>query len=405
MNILPNNDEFPASPQSHLAHQSLQPNWAFSLFTLISVGFLIFEFFFLILYSNDFWFNCNIYWLGIPTVLIALILGHFLLIFNESTAGCQILYPLKKGAPFFVYRKWVQIDESGIIFGNRHLLWTAIDEVNLNFWGTLVIKSKSLYGPRQSNPDIVLKLPFNTGTTTSQQKFLQALQTERPEAKMNQSLRKRLQAKDIKGTVAIQLLGVIFMLVILLDVGQSTFSYLEMMKDYYLCETNARDGKQDKAETCFRLAEQIREHPFILSWVSNKLLSHGRSAAGVFEAKSNAQWYQGKNNDAIKSAKQALKYDPKSSRLHLHLARYLSATGQYQESIAQIQSAIETHTNNILPRLYMISSLVAHQDKPSAIESYDKSLDDLRNSVFGQEPLWSGQVAIVSLMICSTRMT
>jgi hypothetical protein len=359
-----------------------------SWFTLIGATFVVFEIFFLIFYGSDFWFEWTVTWLGLPLLLISFLVAHLLLTWAESPSGCRFFSPIKKGAPPVVYRKWLTTDDSGVTFGARHIMWSAVDELQLTILGTVVMRSYALCGPASPVPDVVLKFPISCCPAAFQVKFLHFVKQKQPSVQFNNRLSKRLTAKDLPGQNYVQALGVAFMFLVLLDVAQSTYHFLEMNKQFYLAQTEARDGHMDKAKEHLDNGDYIRSHGFPLSWVNTKLLGEGTAAAGVYEARSEALWRLGRKEEALSDAKKALELYPVSHKLNLRLARLLAETGKEREAQGQIRLAIDNSADMLMPRLYMISLLVDEKKRGRALSMYNLYMDDLKDLVFGDEPLW-----------------
>jgi tetratricopeptide (TPR) repeat protein len=358
-----------------------------SWYTLIGSTFLVFEIFFLIFYGSDFWFEWTVTWLGLPILFAAFAISHLLLTWMESKSGCRFFYPLKKGAPPIVYRKWLTTDDSGVTFGDRHVVWSAIDDLQLTIFGTVIMRSYALCG-KGALPDIVLKFPFASVPAAVQVEFLNRLKERQPAVAYNNRLTKRLSAKDIKGTQAVQSLGVVFMCVVLLDVAQATFHFLEMNKEFYFAQTEARDGHLEKAKQHLEAGDSIRKNGLPLSWVNSKLLAEGTVAAGVYESRSEALWRLGRKEEALADAKKALELYPVSHKLNLRVARLLAEMGKDREAKEQIRAAIDNSSDMLMPRLYMISVLMNDKKPERALAMYNVYMDDLKDLVFGEEPLW-----------------
>lgn len=373
---------FPVKPQW------LRPTPGHSWFTLIGMSFLCFEIIFLCFYGSDFWFGWNVSWLGLPIILVALGVTHLFLSWNETSGGCVFFSPIKKGSPLFVYRRWVSIDDEAMQFGNRRIKWPAIDETALTIFGNLMVRSRSLCGPVPPIADLILKFPFAVAPAQAQQEFMQTLQRKHPDVVMNARLKKRLTAKDVRGTALVQSFGSVFMLLILLDVGQATFGFLEMQKDYYLSQTEVRDGHPKEAQGLFDTAEYQRTHALPFSWVNNKLLSQGVVASGVYENRADALWRLGRKEEAIESLKKSVEFAPDHYRVHLHLARFLTESGKDKEARAAISEALKNHYDSFLPRLYMLANLIARGDTQRAMLFYDVYLQDMQDVLFGEEPMW-----------------
>ncbi len=372
-------------------------------YTVVGVGFIVFELGFLIFYSNDFWFQTNVYWLGIPAALLALCLAHFFLILLESEWGCNFFSPIWKRRPPCVYRQWVRLNESdlepGISFGERHVVWRAIDELELTIWGNLRVLSRALSGAPSTKAkksklplfqpvdgEEILKFPFGFGSVDDQKLVIQTVQHYNPAVKLNERLVKRLAQKDVKGTMYVQQLGAVFLFLVLMDVGFSMFSYLEMLKNYYLCELNgAAESREERklSPIFFAQAESIREHPLPFSWVSTKIMSEGKVASGLYQTRAEALWAMGKKEDAIESMRKSLKLSP-SFRLNLKVARMMALNGQRDKAEEQLKEAMEDHESALLPRLYMLA-LTAAPERTNLYKSY---LHDLDDDLFGADLMW-----------------
>ncbi|HEY9867975.1 MAG TPA: tetratricopeptide repeat protein, partial [Candidatus Obscuribacterales bacterium] len=295
--------------------------WGHRAFVLVGMGFVVFEIAFLTLYGSDFWFDADVSKLGIPSVLAALLVTHFLLTWMESPSGCRFFAPIWKGRPPVVYKKWISQDETGITFGVRHVIWQAIDSVTATFWGNAQVRSRAVCGPAALEADLVLKFPLGVASVAAQKAFVDRLAGEHPGVALNARLHKRVSARDLKGTALVQCLGGAFMFLVLLDVGHSTFTFLQMMKEYYLCQTSARDDDMAAAREHFAAAENILAHPPPFSWVTNKLLKEGVVGAGVQQSRSEALWRLGRRAEALEAARKAVELAPDRFRFNLRLAR------------------------------------------------------------------------------------
>lgn len=441
-------------------------------FTLAGTGFVFFEILFLVFYSDRFWFAHNLVGWGVPAALLMTGIAHFFLWAVESPAGCKYFELLWKGSPPMVYWRWITLEEpeeqsqnpqkesdgpeetankndgqsgesptdeltdktssekapeikqvpasppslptpySGepaLIFGNRRVLFSAIDEIALTFWGNLHIKSFNVYGRRERNgkpqpPQLVFKIPFTVVDQPKQKLLVDTIRKYRPDVVMNKRLNKRMENQELAAASSVQLFGAAFLFWVLLDVGHSTFAYLEMLKGYHLAQFIIRNPSEleltgktapldateaaKEAQICFDNAESLRTNPPPWSWVTNTLLSKGSVAAGAQEARSEALWFMGKKDESIKAVEEALKFSPKSFRYNLRLARLFFDLGRLPEARAQIRQAIDNHRDSLLPRLYMVALLEATKDKPKARKFYDLYAEELDYEVFGTEPHW-----------------
>lgn len=372
-------------------------------YTLVAIGFIVFELFFLTLYSNEFWFEYNVAGLGVPVALVALGLTHLFLTWVESEAGCNFFSPIWKRRPPCVYRKWVRLDpsdlEPGLSFGQRHVIWRAIDEVELTIWGNLRILSRALSGApstKTKKPGVrlfqpvdseeILKFPFGFGSAADQKLVIDTIRHYNPSIKLNARLTKRLSQVDVKGTTLVQQLGAAFLFIVLMDVGFSMFNYLEMLKNYYLCDMTATSEliqARKLAPHFFKQAEEVRENPAPFSWVSTKIMREGKVASGLYQTRAEALWALGEKDEAIKSMKKSLELSP-SFRLNLKVARMMALNGQRDKAEEQLKTAIDDHETALLPRLYMLA-LTPNSERANLYKSY---LHDLDDDLFGADLMW-----------------
>lgn len=400
------NVEDASSTNNYSTGVSLPCTLAHQGYTLVGFAFVVFECCFLILYSNEFWIGFDLSSFGALAAIMALIAAHFILSWAESPSGCNFFSPIFKRKPPMVYRRWLRLNEPGFApgfgYGERHVIWKAVDEVELTFWGNLCVMTRAICGPtnpekkaprrpfsfsRLTDAEEILKFPFSVASLAAQKSFVQTLQQNNPSVKLNSRLTKRLEAKDVPGTTYVQQLGAVFLFVVLLDVGYSMFSYLEILKNYYLTETTMQsDNIEDKknAPIFFERAEKIRLHPLPFSWVSNKIMHEGKIASGIYLDRSEALWALGRKEESIQSTRKALDLAPTSFRLNLRLARLLSNAGHTKEALAQSNDAVKNHDSAFLPRLYML----ALRPEASRQKFYKIYLSDLDDELFGNDLMW-----------------
>lgn len=392
------------SPFTEPQNRSIRTTLTHQGYTLIGLAFVVFECIFLILYSNEFWFNTNVFGLGIPVVVCAIFIAHLLLCWFESDNGCYFFAPIWKRRPPMVYRRWLRLNddglEPGLTFGQRHVRWQAIDEVELTIWGNLRILSSALSGSpsskrsqsklpffRAEGLEEILKFPFGIANLADQKLLIETMRHHNPALKTNERLTKRLDTKEVKGAIYVQQIGVGFLLLVLLDVGFSMFSYLEMLKNYYVCEvagTAANRNERKLAPIFFQQAESIRENPLPVSWVSTKIMREGKVASGLFQTRAEALWAIGRKDDAIESMKKSLSLSPGNFRLNLRLARLMALNGQHDQAIEQLSKALDNHESALLPRLYTLA-LSPSEERSRVYKSY---LHDLDDELFGTDLMW-----------------
>jgi tetratricopeptide (TPR) repeat protein len=364
-------------------------------FVLIGASLILFEIVFLFLYANPFWFAFNILPWGIPSIVLVAAIAHRLLLLLESPPACSLFSFLFKGRPAIVYWRWVTFDETVITFGIRRILWQSIDEASLTIFGNLVLKSRSVCGPsemvkgRQNNAaDIIAKLPFSALVLPDQKLFVQNLQRQRPSAALNQRLIKQSNQPLLKGMGFVQSLAVLFLAAALIDFGYSEFRHLEILKEYFLCQKDCASGTAHDAAGHLARGEEIRLHPLLISWISNKVMVTGTIAAGIAQARSEALWAMKRYDDAIVAAKEAAEQSPKSFAYRLRLARLYSAVKNIPEAQGEIEKAKADHKDALLPVLYTMSMFFGNGETARAKAAYDDYMKDLNNEVFTESVVW-----------------
>jgi hypothetical protein len=354
---------------------------------LIGVSFVVFEIVFIGFYSNNFWFSLDLANLGVPAILAAAVLAYGVLRLLEGPLGCRVASPLFKGKPPVVYRTWLQTDDDGFSFGLRHVRWQVIDTVELSLFGNLIVRSRAICGDEQLQPDLIFKFPFAAAAQPEQRQFIETLKLARSGVSLNKRLVKNISSPIVRGQNFVQFIGAGMMLVLLLDLGYSSFYYLEMLKHYYLADTNALSGQLADAGVELKAADTLRAHPLPISYVTTRFLNVGSCAAGVSSARAEALWHMDRKDDALAEVQQAIKASPENFRGYLHYARLLEDSGKLPEAREQMEKAVEKHKDSLLPRLYLLAN--AHDQRPELVATvYKQSMDDLKDKVFQDEPIW-----------------
>ena len=413
-----------ATPAAPAFSRQVQPAiWKTSLghrlFTLAGFSFLLFEVVFLNFYFDSSWFAVDLSQWGIPTILILVVLAHFLLKGLQSDWACRRGSWIWKGKPPISYDKWLSVNESGITYGIKHVRWHAIDELELSWMGNLIVRSRAICGDAAQNSDIAVKIPYAAGEQARKNELIEIMRQGKPGVALNKRLEKSINSPIVKGQVILQLVSSAIMLVVLLDVGFSSFYYLELLKNYYLAGLSAMAANGDIyqvqvdeksraemnplvtaalarsktenlkiAQERFDRAEYMTLHPFPASWVSSKFLHASNVAAGIHQERSHVLWLLGKREEAITEAYKALEEQKKNLRMQLRLVRLLDESGKHQEAFAELTKTIENHDHSLLPQLY---GLALNREKFSATEfhsSYRQMLDECYANTFGIEPWW-----------------
>jgi len=362
---------------------------------LVGTTLVLFEVLFVTLLALSFWFPLNLAPWGIPTVVIFSYLANALLSWLEGPAVCSLLRFALNGKPLLVYRRWLSCDERGFTFGVKRVDWDAVDAVSLNFFSTLLIKSRKLCGPpnlvgnKDLNPaDTILKVPFGAIDLESQRNFVETLKKNRAGVALNDRLKKQISQPRLKGLPYLQSSSVLILALALVDLGYATFTYLETLKQYYLCHLDAAQSDMPSAKEHFRRAEDLRQHPLPVSWVAHKLTSLGGVSEIYERARSEALWSLGQRQEAFQVAKAAAARSSKGFRLHLRVARLSSLLGDHFGARAEIQKAIDQRDDALLPRLYLSALLLGNGKSDAAQKSFEEYTSKLDDEVFGKDPPW-----------------
>lgn len=356
------------------------------ILTLVGAAFLCFEFIFLYMYFDSFWFRVDLSAYGLITILIAVAIAHVLLMFAESDVFANLMFFLLKGRPAAVYRKWLRLEPEFLVFGVRRVRLDVIDELELSWFGNLIVKSRTICGAGAKQADVLLKLPFAAGSFAAQEELLNRIKSHRPDVVLN----KRLLNRNVtwqQGTQITQLLTAGLMTLLLLDVGFSSFYYLELLKHFYLAETSLLLDKKDESDKHWVQAENLRTHPLPISWVSSKFLKSSTVAAGIWEQRARILWLQGKHEEAIENSKKSVDEAPTNLRHRLYQTRLLETENKVGESGKQLEQILKDHKHSLLPRLYLLA--IAKSRTPNAVSAkYKEQLDKCYEDTFENEPVW-----------------
>jgi tetratricopeptide (TPR) repeat protein len=362
---------------------------------LVGTTLVLFEVIFVVLLATPFWFDLNLVPLGIPAVVAIAFVADILLKLLESKAVSRRLKFVLNGRPLLVYRQWIRFDEHGFTFGVKRLRWDIVDEAALNFFGTLLIKSRNLCGPAEvvnevdQNPaDVIVKLPFAAIDFASQNLFVNKVRSKKPDVLFNKRLTKQIEQKLIKGMQYVQGASVVILALALLDLGYATFAYLETLKQYYLCRVDAASAQIDSARAHFEKAEELRLNPLPISYITPRLTSFGGVSETYQQARWEALWALGRREEALAVAKSVADQSPKGFRSHLKVARLYSELGNDQAAQAQIEEATKKREDALLPRFYLFSYFMGKHESDQARQKFNEYSAKLDDEVFGKEPAW-----------------
>lgn len=373
-------EKLPLELPTTISHQIL---------TLVGSAFICFELIFLTMYFEQSWFPVDLIAYGLPSILCCVIFAHFLLLFAESNLSCRWLSFIFKGKPPVAYKKWLRLEDDSIVYGIKHLRWEALDELELTFMGNLVVKSRLLCGSHSKQPDKVLKFPFGIADFATQDRFLAIAKQKKKQIEFNRRLSKGRATNLQKGAQATQLMTAGIMTLLLLDVGFSSFYYLELLKNYYLAEIDLLAGQTKDANLHFVRAEDLRQHPLPFSWVSAKFLGSSNVAAGIWEQRSRILWLQNKKEEALEDSRKAVKESPSNLRHRLYLTRLLVETNNLSEARENLEKILEEHKHSFMPRLYILAITKSQNNNaPRIAQEYKTQLDACYEDTYDAEPHW-----------------
>lgn len=409
---MPLNPEQSISPKVNAANKMDKPiptAWGYRGFVLVSCTFVIFELIFVTLYSSTSWFSTDIRYLGIPVVIVLLPIAHQILLSFEWKILLKIASPLRNGLPLILYWNWIKLDETALSIGLRKVAYSAIDELNLTIWGNLHIRTRALRTgvekrseaqisiddasvsavSSESEPtDLIFKLPLGVVSPQFQKLLIETVENANPHVEINKRLRKRLLQQDVSTTQMVGVMGAAFLLIVLLDLGQASYTSLDVLKNYYLADLNARKHEMADAERYLEAGDKLITGALPMSWIKTKFFDEGNGAAGVKVARAEALWQLGRREEAVAECRNALKLSPKGFRINLRMARMLTAMGSPKEAKAEIEQAMEANKDSFLPNEYMMALELETSGKLEAQKLYETYLKELDEEVFGEEPVW-----------------
>ena len=374
-------------------------------FTLLGRSSMTFAVLLIILYSTSFWFSYNASYFGLLAILISLAVTHCLLRGLESKLLCRLLSFFLKGKPAVVYSRWLKLEENRLTFGTYRLLYSTIDNVSLSLFGNLIFKSNALSGPLKRGEvnaaSIVLKMPFSAIDLQAQKKFITLLKEKCPQAIIAPSLATIQDKPILKSTTYIHTLSLIIFILILFDIGNSTFGYIELLKRYYLSQKAAAEQNIDQAKKAYESAQSLKAHFNSFSLVTPKLLNDSSTAANLFECRSKALWGIGNREESLAAQVEAAKLVPKSFKINLRLARLYAKLGQTEKAKESIEGFSDKHKHSLLPHLYTAALLLNDQKAGEAKSVLKDYLAFLDKDYFSPPPVWppAGEDSIHELFV------
>ncbi|MBA3993047.1 MAG: hypothetical protein C0469_05915, partial [Cyanobacteria bacterium DS2.3.42] len=218
--------------------------------------------------------------------------------------------------------------------------------------------------------------------------FIETIEAANPNVLINKRLRKKLSQQDVSASQMIGVMGAVIMLIVLIDLGQSSYTYLDVLKNYYHADLSARRHEKADSERYFERGEELLRESLPMSWIKNKFFDEGNGAAGVKIARAEALWHMGRQQEAVDECRNALKLSPKAFRINLRLARMLNAMNCPSEAKTEIEEAMKIKKDSFLPRGYMVALNFERTGAVEAQNLYETYLKELDDELFGEEPVW-----------------
>jgi len=369
-------------------------------FILLSSAFCFFELIFLWLYSDRSWFGTDLLFWTLPAAVFTIGTVHFVLRWLESPVGCKFTGFISKGLPLAPYQRWLLINESGfepsVRIGNRRALWSAIDSAEMTFFGNLRLLSRASSGSAvmrsargkeydANPPQQLFKIPFGIASRKDQNFFIELLRKENPACEFNSRLLKQLKNDDPRGATVVLKIVSLFFLLFYIDVVFSTFSYLEVLKNYTLAKESS-----ESANAYFQKGEHLRLHPLPISWVTRKMFQTDSAKSGVMQVRADALWSMNRREEAIASMRDALEEHGKNFRAELKLARMLVDTRQLKEAYEVLDRAGEKSKKAFVPKMYVLALLQSGKSASgeSAQQFYQRAMKSLDEELFKDSTGW-----------------
>ena len=361
-------------------------------FTLLGRSSMAFAIILLLFYSTSSWFCYDASYFGIPAIIVSLLITHYLLRGLESNLSCKLFSFFFKGKPPVIYKHWLKLEENSFSFGRLKLLYSALHNVSLSAFGNLIFKSHSLSGALKEDEldaaTTVFKLPFSAILPQTQKDFIKLLQQKCPQTVLSPSLFKVVDKPILKSASYINVLILIIFFFTLIDIGYSTFEYIELLKRYHLSQQSANQQNIDLAQKEYQAAEILRKHCSHFSLIMPKLLNNSSTAANLCDLRSKALWEMGKMQDALESQLEAAQIAPQSFKINLRLARLYAKLGKEDKAKECIDALAHRHKYALLPKLYSASLLFNMQRKTEAKSLLQNYLAFLDKEYFSPPPVW-----------------
>lgn len=395
--------------QSGVVLKTLNTNLSHQVYTTVGIAWPVFGFVFIVLLCSTFWFNLEPLYIFPLLCICALALGNLFARILASDLTTRSVRFVKRGQPLILFKRFIDLelrasDQALLAFtlGRRRILMSSVDELYLTLLGTLEIRSYAVSGTpdKKHDIDVVLRLPISVLDLSGQKHLVSLFQMSKPGLTVNKRLTDRLNSPVVKGQMALQLVGAAVITFALFDVGYATSAWITMLRCHYGAQLILRDkqnpdaqaflainAKDDKAraQLLYDQSENIRLHPFALSWAYKALFSNKNSQAQLCSMRAETLYRLGRLDQSIALMEEACKASPTGFKYQIGLARYLTIKGDKKRADAVLGEVLEKHKDVLLPRVYKLS-LIDGNDLRA--KQYAKDMAQLDEEVFGPEPAW-----------------
>lgn len=395
--------------QADIVIKTLNTNLSHQVYTTVGIAWPVFGFVFIVLLCSTFWFSLEPLYIFPLLCISALFVGNLLARLLASDLVTRAVRFFKRGQPLILFKKFLDLelrasDQALVAFtlGRRRILMTSVDELYLTMLGTLEIRSFAVSGSpdNKHDVDVVLRLPLSVLDLAGQKHLVSLFQLSKPGLTVNKRLTDRLQSPVVKGQMALQLVGAAVITFALFDVGYATSAWITMLRCHYGAQLLLRDSdspdaqafvaikavdNKARAQLLYDQAEQIRTHPFALSWACKALFNNKNSQAQLCSMRAETLYRLGHLDESIALMEEACKTSPTGFRNQIGLARYLTIKGDKKRADEVLGEVLEKHKDVLLPRVYKLALITGNDLRA---KQYDSDMAQLDEEVFGPEPAW-----------------
>lgn len=363
------------------------------------------------------WFSLEPLLLFPLMAILALGLGFVWAKILESNFVTGAVRWFKNGQPLIFFDRYITLEfaSDGVTvqafsLGQRRILMGSVDELYLTFLGTLEVRSMAVCGENKrlfggnNRADVIARMPLSVLDLEKQKYLVKLFEESRPTLVTNKRLKDRLVSPVVKGQMMLQLMGALVITFALFDVSYATSAWITMLKMHYgaqllladpdaasedqaffLKAAPAAKSKIEQAQALYDSAENIRQHPFALSWAYKALFNNANSQAQLKAMRAQTLYKLGKLKESIALMQEACDGSPSGFKNQLILARYLYQDEQVEKAQEVLSKVLEKHKDVLMPRIYKLSMLTTRDTRE---KEYKEALAELDEQVFGPEPCW-----------------